>query len=158
MVSGKLIKRKIKLSLCLIKHSAMKMYGGSEGTAPAYLTSALDGGEWSASHSCCFTPRENVPGTHWVGGWVGPRTSLDAVEKRKILQFWESNPRCPAHSPLLYRLSYPNFYSKLILEDFLWCNKCMDYITWVRYKLITFRSDDGICCWTVISALCRYRE
>jgi len=24
-------------------------------------------------------------GTHWVGGWVGPRAGLDAVAKRKIL-------------------------------------------------------------------------
>jgi hypothetical protein len=24
-------------------------------------------------------------GTHWVGGWVGPRAGLDDEEKRKIL-------------------------------------------------------------------------
>jgi hypothetical protein len=28
------------------------------------LTSALDGGEWSASHLSCFIPRERAPGTH----------------------------------------------------------------------------------------------
>jgi hypothetical protein len=33
------------------------------------LTSALDGGEWSASRLGRFTPRERVPGTHWKGGW-----------------------------------------------------------------------------------------
>jgi len=43
------------------------------------LTSALDGGEWSAS-----THRERAPGTHWIEGWVAPRTVLDAVVKRKI--------------------------------------------------------------------------
>jgi hypothetical protein len=32
-----------------------------------------------------LTPRERAPGTHWIGGWVGPRTSLDIVEKRNIL-------------------------------------------------------------------------
>jgi hypothetical protein len=48
------------------------------------LTSALDGGEWSASHPSRFTPRESAPGTHWIGGWVGPRAILDAVVKRKI--------------------------------------------------------------------------
>jgi hypothetical protein len=31
-----------------------------------------------------FTPREREPGTHWIGGWVGPRAGLDAVVKRKI--------------------------------------------------------------------------
>jgi hypothetical protein len=25
-----------------------------------------------------------APGTHWIGGWVGPRVGLNAVEKRKI--------------------------------------------------------------------------
>jgi hypothetical protein len=33
-------------------------------------------------------PRERAPGTHWIGGWEGPRAGLDAVEKRKIL--WPS--------------------------------------------------------------------
>jgi hypothetical protein len=36
------------------------------------LTSALDGGEWSASRPGRFTPRERAPGTHWIRGWVGP--------------------------------------------------------------------------------------
>jgi hypothetical protein len=43
------------------------------------LTSALDGGEWSDSRPGCFTPKERVSGTHWIGGWVGLRTGLDAV-------------------------------------------------------------------------------
>jgi hypothetical protein len=42
------------------------------------LTLALDGGEWSASCPSCFTPRERAPGTHWIGGQVGPRAVLDA--------------------------------------------------------------------------------
>jgi hypothetical protein len=48
------------------------------------LTSALDGGEWSASRPGRFTRRERAPDTHWIGGWMGPRTVLDAVVKRKI--------------------------------------------------------------------------
>jgi hypothetical protein len=31
-----------------------------------------------------FIPKENAPGTHWIGGWVGPRTVLDAVIKVKV--------------------------------------------------------------------------
>jgi hypothetical protein len=59
-----------------------------------YLTSALDGGEWSASRPGRFTPRERDPGTHWIGGWGGPRAVLDTVVKRKIPSpHWESNPR-----------------------------------------------------------------
>jgi hypothetical protein len=48
------------------------------------LTSALDGGEWSASRPSRFTPRERDPCTHWIGGSVGPRDVLDVVVKRKI--------------------------------------------------------------------------
>jgi hypothetical protein len=48
------------------------------------LTSALDGDEWSASRHGCFIPRERAAGTHRNEGWVGPRTGLDAVAKRKI--------------------------------------------------------------------------
>jgi hypothetical protein len=57
------------------------------------LTLALDGGEWSASRPGHFTPRERAPGTHWIGGWVGPRALLDAVAKIKIPSpHQESNP------------------------------------------------------------------
>jgi hypothetical protein len=64
------------------------------------LTSALDAGEWSASRSGRFTPRETASGTHWIGGWVGPRAVLDAVVKRKIPSpRWVSNPRTLASRP-----------------------------------------------------------
>jgi len=57
--------------------------GGVEVYHHAFLTSSLDGGEWSASRSSRFTPRERAPGTHWIGGWVGYRAGLDAMVKRK---------------------------------------------------------------------------
>jgi hypothetical protein len=63
----------------------MKMNAGVDVESHTFLTSALDGGEWSASRSGRFIPRDNVPSTYFIGGWVGPRTSLDDVEKEKIL-------------------------------------------------------------------------
>jgi len=51
----------------------------------AFLSSALDEGEWSASRSGCFTPRGSTAGTHCIGAWVGPRAGLDAVAKGKNL-------------------------------------------------------------------------
>jgi hypothetical protein len=39
------------------------------------LTSALVGGEWSASR----------PGIHCIGSWVGPRANLDNMQYRKFL-------------------------------------------------------------------------
>jgi hypothetical protein len=48
------------------------------------LTSALDGGEWSASRFGRFTPMERALGTHWIGGWVDSRAVLEAMVKREI--------------------------------------------------------------------------
>jgi hypothetical protein len=63
--------------------------------------SALDGGEFV---SCTLRPlyaQENSPGTHWMGGWVGPRAVLDAMVKRKIPSpLRESNPRTPIVQPV----------------------------------------------------------
>jgi hypothetical protein len=70
-----------------------------------FLTSALAGGEWSASRSGCFTPVERAPGTHWVD----LRAGLDGVEKRKFLTLpgLELRPLgSPARSQSLYRLLY----------------------------------------------------
>jgi hypothetical protein len=57
--------------------------------------------ERPASRPCRFTPEERAPGIHWIGGWVGPRSGLNAV-------FRESKPGDLARSPSLYRLSYPD--------------------------------------------------
>jgi hypothetical protein len=82
----------------------MKAYWGSRGIAPHTLTSALDGGEWSISRPGRFTPRERDPGTHWIGGWLGPRVVLDAVVKRKIPSpHRESNTRTPIVQPVAQR-------------------------------------------------------
>jgi len=62
----------------------MKAYWGMELQLHTFLTSALDGGEWSVSRSGRFTPRERAPGTHWIRDWVGSRAGLEAVVKRKI--------------------------------------------------------------------------
>jgi hypothetical protein len=76
---------------------------GEWGYSPTHsLTSALDGGERSASRPGRFTPRETAPGTHWIGGWVCPRAVLDTVVKRKIPSpRRESNPRTSIVHPCL---------------------------------------------------------
>jgi hypothetical protein len=63
----------------------MKTYGGVDVQIHISLTSALAGGEWSASRPGRFTPRERAPSTHWIGGWVDPRAGLNDVEKKKFL-------------------------------------------------------------------------
>jgi hypothetical protein len=54
-----------------------------------------------------FTPGERTPGTHWTGGWVGPRAGLNAGARRKILcPCRGSNPDRSVRSQTLYCLSY----------------------------------------------------
>jgi hypothetical protein len=36
-------------------------------------------------------PGERASGTPWIGGWVGPRTGLDDVERRKYVPYLDSN-------------------------------------------------------------------
>jgi hypothetical protein len=61
-------------------------WGERRYSSYSFLTSALDGGEWSASRpGRALPPVKGTPGTHWTGGWVGPRAGLDAETRRKIL-------------------------------------------------------------------------
>jgi hypothetical protein len=78
----------------------MKPYRG------VFLTSALFGGDWSASRPGRFIREERAPGTHWVGGWVGPRAGLDDS---------------PARSQSLYRLRYPgSSLTTILLMNYLY--------------------------------------
>jgi hypothetical protein len=76
----------------------MKGVCGSGSIAPPFLISALVGGEWSASRIFCFTPWETTLDTNWIGGWVGLKAGLDAVEKRT--KFAPSGDRTPAVNPV----------------------------------------------------------
>jgi hypothetical protein len=68
----------------------MKTYGGVDVWIHIFLTSALVGGEWSASRTGRFTPGERDHVIHWIEGWVGPNAGLGLVEKRKILTLNDS--------------------------------------------------------------------
>jgi UDP-N-acetylmuramyl pentapeptide phosphotransferase/UDP-N-acetylglucosamine-1-phosphate transferase len=88
-VSGK---RKV---VPVLKHYAMKEYGGVYVWIRVLLASTLVGSDWAASRTCRFTPGQRYPGTHWIGGWVSSRAVLDDVvnvpETGSISVFrWES--------------------------------------------------------------------
>jgi hypothetical protein len=93
--------KKVKLSLCFNwapRH--VGVLGECTYCSTHSLTSALDGGEWSASRPGRFTRKGRDPGTHWIGG----RAVLDAVVKRKIHSpRRESNPRPPFVQPVTQR-------------------------------------------------------
>jgi hypothetical protein len=50
-----------------------------------FLTTTLVGEEWSVSRPGHYTPRERALGTHWIGGWLDPKTGLNDIEKFKFL-------------------------------------------------------------------------
>jgi hypothetical protein len=52
----------------------MKTYGGMDVWIHVFLASALVVGKWWASRPDRFTSGERTTGSHWIGGWVGPRT------------------------------------------------------------------------------------
>jgi hypothetical protein len=55
-----------------------------------------------------FTPGERTPGTHWTGGWVGPRAGLDIEDGGKILCLCrESNPDSPVVQPVVRHYTAP---------------------------------------------------
>jgi hypothetical protein len=120
----------------------MKTYGGVDVEIHIFLTSALNGGEWSATSPGRFTPGEIASSTHWIGGWVGPRIDLEDVERRKILPLPGLELRSfgrQAHGQSPYRLRYPSspvMEGRPILIYFLFVvyltmlNSCMNYIAW----------------------------
>jgi hypothetical protein len=86
----------------------MKPYRGVDVKINIFLTSALVGGGWSASLPIPLYPLERAPGTHFIGGWVVPKSGLDDMEKWKIFTLLGLElppPGRPARSPSLYRLS-----------------------------------------------------
>jgi hypothetical protein len=80
------------------------MYGGMDVYIHIFLTLAIVGGEWSASGG-------RAPGTHWIGGWMVPRTGLDNKGKRKFLTLPGLELRIfshPTRTQSLYQLRYPS--------------------------------------------------
>jgi hypothetical protein len=64
---------KVRLSLCFNwapRHEGV--FGKWRYSSTHSLTSALDGGEWSASCEGRFKPKERAPGIPWIGGWWAP--------------------------------------------------------------------------------------
>jgi hypothetical protein len=79
------------------------------------------------------TPRplypQERPGTHWTGGWVGPRAGLKLCDKSRPT--WIRSPDRPARSQSLYRMSSPGpiFYVLLYI---------MYYILHVTHYIVYF--------------------
>jgi hypothetical protein len=71
----------------------------------------------SQLHAPAALTRKRAPGTHWIGGSVGPRAGLDVMEKRKILPCRDANPGSPVRSLSLYQLSYSDSYFRKEMRE-----------------------------------------
>jgi hypothetical protein len=81
----------------------MERCGGLKVYLYAFLTSVLEGGEWSASRPGSFSSGERAPSTHWTGGWMD-LSHLDAVARP------ESNPGCPARNLVIVLTELSRFH------------------------------------------------
>jgi hypothetical protein len=94
--TGKVRKVKVNMFLCLTKHHAMKAHWGSGGIAATILNLGTRRRVVSFTTGPLFH-QGKISGTHWIGGWMGPRAGLDAVGNRKIPgPYWELNPGRPS--------------------------------------------------------------
>jgi hypothetical protein len=88
------------------------------------LTSAIDGWVVNATLRPLY-PRER-PGTHCIGGWVGPRAGLDGCGKSRLPRVWSLDG--PACNESLYRLSHPAPRRLMQGPEFIviiWASKCI---------------------------------
>jgi hypothetical protein len=111
-----------------------------------------------------FTPGERTPGTHWRGGWVGPRAGLDTEDRGKILcPCRGSNPDRPVVHPVvrhytdwanpvpidqyrpfisLFIVYFATLFQKLRLKSVKWqVNECMVNWNgfWTKWSWPNFR-------------------
>jgi hypothetical protein len=97
--------RDVKFCMRLINRYAMGTWR-SGVMAPTFLTSALDGSEWSSSRHGRFSARERSPGSHYVAGCIVPNACVDALE---WIQISTVVNRIPAVQPI----SVPTELSRL---------------------------------------------
>jgi hypothetical protein len=104
------------LSKQKVKQSRYTPWGERRYSSYSFTTSALDGGEWSASRTGrAFTPGERTPGTHCTGGWVGPRAGLVTEVRGKILCLCRgSNTDRPVVQPVVRH--YTAWATRLLLS------------------------------------------
>jgi hypothetical protein len=72
-----------------------------------------------------FTPRERVPGTHWIGGWVGPRAGGEEKNSQHLpgLEPKITQPVAQSYTTeLSWLLTHPiNEYMKVKFKPNLIC-------------------------------------
>jgi hypothetical protein len=87
--------------------------------------------------TAALPPWKGVPGTHWIGSWVGPRASLHDVEKRKFLP-----------SPRL-ELRHLSRLARSYTEYAIAWGAFLLYVLWCHVLLYTICLSSGILCFHI---------
>jgi hypothetical protein len=65
-------------------NTPMEEQRGKMYSSYSFTTSALDGASGQRHARAVLYRRRKDPGTHYTGGWVGPRTGLDTKVRGKL--------------------------------------------------------------------------
>jgi hypothetical protein len=72
----------------------MKIYRAAETQLHVFLTSSLDGDEWSVTGPNRYNTRERAPGTNYREEWVGHNQSRNYGANKTSCFCHELNPDC----------------------------------------------------------------
>jgi hypothetical protein len=112
---------KLRVKLFRYRHTGAKQE--RKYSSYSFLTSALNGGEWSASRPGRALPAGNDSRSHWIEGWVGLRAGLTQGLKER--SFVSAGDRTPVvHSVVRHYTKwatnrYSNRYLPLLRQFFL---------------------------------------
>jgi hypothetical protein len=93
-------------------------YGEVDVQLHEFLISALDGGEESTTRSSRFTP-----GTHSIGGWVGPRAG-----EEKDASPWRESNSCHYTACTIAAVKAIKVTISMNIQDEMWKIWCSMYI------------------------------
>lgn len=97
----------------------------SKPVAPYILNSALNGHNYLVSGSGYFIPRETAPDSHWIEGWVNPRS-----EEHLVLAWIRAPSSSVARTVLSHYahydvVNYSNYLSTYCFNSFIFaCRSC----------------------------------
>lgn len=75
-------------------------------------------------HALAALPPGNNPDTHWIGVWVGPKASLDVLQK-SLLACWDWNPGLSNLYPVNIPTELPRPTLSLSVRVLLFLLLCM---------------------------------
>jgi hypothetical protein len=74
------------------------------------------------------------PATHWIRGWAGPRTGLDAMEKRKILPPLGIEPQLSSLQPVTIQTELSQLISPCMKIKIMFTHSALDLIWHFKYN------------------------